>query len=303
MFCESYLIPHTVEEALEILESKKGESRIIAGGTDLIVDLKAGKEKVHTLVDISKIPELKEISLEKSAIHIGAMVTFQEVADSKLIRERATALSEACLQVGSPQIRNLGTLVGNIVRAQPAADGAIALLSLGAEATIVTRGEKRIVPIESLYLGPGKSKVDSSSEIVTGVRFSPLEKDEGSAFLRLSKRRALSLPTLNAAVLVKVTKNKDAYIFEKISIFLGPVSPVPFRARRAEEVLKHSPINPDMIRVAAIAASEDSHPRDSLRGGKEYRKEMVSYLVEEGIKRALSRIELYHHSLKNLCIF
>jgi CO/xanthine dehydrogenase FAD-binding subunit len=293
------MMPHTVEEALEILGSKKGEARIIAGGTDLIVDLKARKEKIHTLVDISRIPELKGIFLEKSIIHIGAMVTFQEVGDSKLIRERATALSEACLQVGSSQIRNLGTLVGNIVRAQPAADGAIALLSLRAEATIVTRGEKRIVPIEGLYSGPGRSKVDSSSEIVTEVRFSPLEKDEGSAFLRLSKRRALSLPTLNAAVAVKVAKDKDAYVFERISIFLGPVSPIPFRARRAEEILKHSLINPEVIREAAIAASEDSHPRDSLRGGKEYRKEMVRYLAEEGIKKALSRVELSRHTREN----
>jgi CO/xanthine dehydrogenase FAD-binding subunit len=266
------MMPHTVEEALEILGSKKGEARIIAGGTDLIVDLKARKEKIHTLVDISRIPELKGIFLGKSIIHIGAMVTFQEVADSKLIRERATALSEACLQVGSSQIRNLGTLVGNIVRAQPAADGAIALLSLRAEATIVTRGEKRIVPIEGLYSGPGRSKVDSSSEIVTEVRFSPLEKDEGSAFLRLSKRRALSLPTLNAAVAVKVAKDKDAYVFERIS---------------------------EVIREAAIAASEDSHPRDSLRGGKEYRKEMVRYLAEEGIKKALSRVELSRHTREN----
>jgi carbon-monoxide dehydrogenase medium subunit len=296
MLCQFYFKPKTIREALDILKKFKGEARILAGGTDLMIDLKAQKRKVKALVDISQMEALDKIREDDVNIYIGAMVTHAQASKSDLIVRRAVVLSEACSSIGSPQIRNMGTLVGNIVNAQPAADAALALMALGTRAKIVNWDNKeRTIPIEQLYKGPGESIVDSTREIVMELEFSLPDSHTSSAFQRLSRRKALSLPILNVAVFVRLSE--DLKIFKEAQIVLGPVSPLPFRSKIAETVLIGSFVTAEVIEQAGLASSDEASPRTSIRGGEEYRKEMVKVLVERGIRQALIRIHPKFSSL------
>ena len=283
---EEYVSPRSIKEALEILQSYKGQARIIAGGTDLILELKEQPRKAKCLVDIGEIEALKQIEQDEGHIRIGAGVTHSQVASSMLIQKEATVLADAASAVGSPQIRNQGTVVGNVLSAQPAADTAVALLALEAEAEVATASGTRFVPIEDLYEGIGISKVNSTAEIVTGVRFKSLGSNQGSAFERLAQRKALALPMLNVAVVVTTRECQ----FEEAKIVVAPVAPTPFRSKGAEVVLQGTPISPESIKQAAEAAAAEAQPRDSaLRGSAEYRKKMVKVLVKRALEQATER--------------
>ncbi|MFC1980490.1 FAD binding domain-containing protein [Chloroflexota bacterium] len=283
---EEYLFPRSVQEALRILKSYKGQAQIIAGGTDLILELKDKVRNVKCLVDIGEIEVLKKIEYDRDYIKVGAGVTHSQVASSELIQRHATVLAEAAFAVGSPLVRNLGTIAGNIVNAQPAADTAVALFALEAEVEITNSHGTTIVPVENLYKDVGISKIDSTAEIVTSIRFKALKSNQGSIFVRLSQRKALALPVLNAAVVVTV-KN---YHFEEVKIVIAPVAPCPFRPKSAENLLRDVPIERRLIEQAAEAAASEANPRDSaLRGSSEYRKEMVKVLVKRALKQATQR--------------
>lgn len=281
---EEYLFPRSIQEALENLKSYKGQARIIAGGTDLILELKDRTRTVKCLVDIREIDALKNIEQDGEEIKIGAGVTHSQIASSMLIQRQATVLAEAASVVGSPQIRNQGTVVGNVVSAQPAADTAVALFALEAEAEIVSGSGIKLVPLEKLYAGVGISKVDSTAEIVIGVRFKGLRGRQGSAFGRLAQRKALALPMLNVAVVVTLKDNQ----FEEARIVVAPVAPLPFRLKKAEDVLRGAPISLETVNRAAEAAADEANPRDSaLRGSAEYRKKMVKVLVKRALEQAI----------------
>ena len=286
MLWEEYVSPASIKRALDVLESYKGEARVIAGGTDLVPELKSGARKVKCLVDISGVKSLQKIEEDGENIKIGAGVTHSRVAASKLIRERAMVLAEAAFAVGSPLIRNQGTVAGNVINAQPAADTAVALFALDAMAQITASSGTRLVPIADLYKGIGESKVDSASEMLTALYFKKLKENQGSAFARLAQRKALALPMLNVAVVVTVSDGR----FKEARIVVAPVAPTPFRAIQAEAVLKGAPVNRDSILKAAEAAQAEAQPRDSaLRGSAEYRKEMVKVLVRRALEQAVLR--------------
>lgn len=285
---QDYLFPASVEEALEMLTAYDGQARVVAGGTDLILELQEGKRQVEALVDVTRIPGLDAIALDDGQITLGAAVTYRQVVDSPLLQARAAVLVEASRAVGSPQIRNVGTLAGNVVNAMPAADGAIALFALGAELEIAAPTGRRWVPIESLYEGPGRSRVDPSREMVTAIRFPALGERQGSAFERLARRKALALPVLNVAVVVTL----DHDTFERARIAIGPVAPQPFRARQAEEMLRNAPANLEMIQRAAELAAQEAQPRSSLlRASRAYRQETLPVLVRRALERAVSQAQ------------
>ena len=279
-----YISPTSVKEVLDILKERNGEARIIAGGTDLILDLKEETREVKCLVDITGIEELGRIERDGDSINSGAMVSHQQVAASALIQERAPVLAEAALSIGSPQIRNQGTVVGNVVNAQPAADAAVALLALEAQAEVITRNGKRLIPVEELYQGVGVSAVDSTAEIVTALHFKRLGDNQGSAFMRLAQRKALALPMLNVAVVLTVQGGG----FQDVRLVLAPVAPMPFRARKAEAALQGAVIGSATINQAAEIAASEAQPRDSnLRGSAEYRRDMVRVLVRRALEQAV----------------
>ena len=287
---EKYLFPASLDEALSMLAEYDGQARVIAGGTDLVPQLKNKERKVTCLVDVSRLPELKGIHRQDDVIRLGAAITHQQLASSRLLQEQARALAQGAAAVGSPQIRHMGTVGGNVVNAQPAADTAIPLLALDAEAEIAGPQGTRREPLDSLYVRPGESRIDASSEILVALRFKALGHGRSSAFARLAKRRALSLPMLNAAVVVQV--DEDNKTLKDVRMALGPVALTPFRARQAEAALRGHPWDQATVESALEIASREAQPRTNpLRGSAEYRREMVKVLLRRALEQALAAVQ------------
>ncbi len=286
MLGQDYVTPSTVEEALATLASLRGRGRILAGGSDLMLQLQRGERTVDCLVDITRIPVLNEVVLHDSHLVIGATVTHATIERSALVREHAPALADACSRIGSPQIRNVGTVAGNVVNAQPAADGSIALLALDAEAEIANLTGRQWVPVSSLFVSPGVSRVDASAELILAFRVRSRVPREGSAFERLARRRAVALPLINVAA--RVLLDAEGSRIREARLAVGPVAPTPFRARQTEGFLVGQLAQPDTIDEAAEMAVRECKPRSSLlRAGKQYRQELIRVLSRRALERSI----------------
>lgn len=282
----AYHLPGTLGEALDLLEHYQGKARIIAGGTDVIPSLRRKVLEVEALVDISNLKGLKDIMEKGEEILLGSLVTHAQAARSLLIQKKASLLSQGAGWVGSPQIRNVGTVGGNLAGGQPAGDTSLPLLALNAWVTIASKQGERQVPLTQFFLSPGQTVLDPSKEILTRIGFRGLDKTQGSCYQRLSKRKALTLPILAAAIVVKVNPAQGR--IEASAIALGPVASTPFRAVTSEGLLKGAVITLENFMAAAEAAMEESTPRDScLRGSCDYRRQMVGVLVRRGLQRAV----------------
>jgi carbon-monoxide dehydrogenase medium subunit len=288
LYWENYIVTHSLNEALSVLACYDGEAQVVAGGTDLVLQLREKKQQVKALVDISGLTELKQIREVDGWLRVGALSTHTQITRSPLIRAKAAALAEAAASVGSAQIRNVGTVGGNVVNAQPAADTAIALLALDARVTVISRKGEIIRPLSALFRGVGQSAVDPTTEIVSEFLLPLSSGRTASSFKRLSRRKALSLPILNTAVSLELTS--DLQRFSGVRIAAGPVAPVPWRAGDAEALLEGSPVSEKLIREACLLAADKATPRDSLRGSAAYRREMVKVLVYRAIKAAVEEL-------------
>jgi carbon-monoxide dehydrogenase medium subunit len=270
-----------------LLKEYKGKAQLIAGGTDLIPEIREGKSEFEVLVDIEKIKKLKAIREEGKKIFIGSGVTFSELEESELIRKNALALCQAASLMGSPQVRNRGTIGGNIVSAQPAADGALALFAFDAVLEIAGVRGIREIPISKAYLDIGKSIIHPSKEILVGIRLEKRKKGEGSNYQRVAMRRAMALPMLACAVSMQ---SMDRSIVSA-RIAIGPVSNTPFRAKETEDFLEGKSPSVETFERAGEIASEEVNPRDSrLRGSSIYRKGLAAVLVKRGLQGALANI-------------
>jgi len=283
---QKYLFPATVQEALEMLAAHGGQARIIAGGTDLVLQSQRGQRAATVMVDITRIPGLDGIEEHEDYVTIGCQATHAQIAASPLIHQKAEVLALACGSVGGPQTRNVGTLVGNVVNALPAADGAVALFALDAEVEVVDAEGRRWLPIAAMYAGVGKCTIDPCVQMVTAIRFRPLSNGWASAYQRLANRKALALPILNAAVVVGLEDG----VCSEVRIAVGPVAPTPFRAREAEAALVGQPPTPEAVVRAARLAADAANPRDSaLRGSRDYRKAMAEVLVRRALTQAVTK--------------
>jgi CO/xanthine dehydrogenase FAD-binding subunit len=283
---KDYVLARSVDDVLNSFRMHPGKGRVIAGGTDVVIEMKSGKLVCDYLVDISKVQEFKKIEVVDGEIVIGAMVTHNDVNRSELIKEKAPLLSKASGTVGSLQIRNTATVAGNVITAQPAADAAVALMALGAVARVVDVNGTRVVDMEDMYSDLGKSSIDSTRELVTSLKFPVLLDNQGSAFVRLAQREALALPVLNVAVVLSL---KDDSSIDWVRIVMGPVGNKPVRARKAEKVLEGNKVTKELFAQAANASSEDANPRSSgLRGSAEYRKDVLKSLVFNALEEALA---------------
>ncbi|ATW24990.1 FAD binding domain-containing protein [Candidatus Formimonas warabiya] len=288
MSMEAYLTPKTVEECLKMLASYQGEACIIAGGTDVMLSLQEKKLEVKALVDVTEIPELKIWEIKDDTLVLGAAVTHAQVAADPRMNELFPALADACVSVGSPQVRNMGTLSGNVVSAQPAADSAIALIALGASLEIASPEGSRVELVKNLYAGIGKSKVDSRREVITKIMLPLLEKGSSTSFLRIAPREALALPILNCAVCVG---SGDGRITQA-RISMGPVSTQPFCPAKAEASLIGKKLDDGAAwEEAAFMAGQEANPRDSLlRGSAAYRRALVKDLVHRALNAAATNL-------------
>ncbi len=284
---DQYLVPQSLDQALAMLAEFDGGARVIAGGTDVVPELRGRKAKATALVDISRLPDMDGIELDGDTVRLGPLATHARVAASGLIREKAAPLAEGCAQVGSPQIRNVATVGGNLVSGQPAADASVPLLALDASVTIAGPGGARELPLGDFFLDVGKTAIDPSREILTGISFPALGENSGACYQRLAQRKALVLPMLVCATVVRV--DPEQRTFAEVALALGPVAPTPWRERGVEQMLVGQPIGREIIARAAESASAQCSPRDSLlRGSCDYRQAMVRVFVERGLTRSLA---------------
>lgn len=286
---EKYLFPRSIDECVKMLAEYKGEARIVAGGTDLILWMREGRIVQRTLVDISRIDGIKSFELRHDSIVLGAGMTHAAVAANGKVKQYFQALADGCRAVGSPQIRNIATLGGNIVSAQPAADSVVPMAALDARCEIVSESGSRVTPLCELYLGVGKSTVDPTCEIVSKIFIPIPDKTYACAFMRTAPREAMALPVVNTAVCFAL--DGDAICYARVVI--APVAVTPFRAVETEAFLVgKDPLDKKVLAEAASIASAEAKPRDSLqRGSGEYRKILVGDLVEKALIKASSNLK------------
>ena len=280
---KTYIQPTTIEEALEALASQPGIARVIAGGTDLILELEAGmRVGVDTLIDITRIGGLSTISLdEKGIIHLGPLVTHNAVASSKLLVEQALPLAQACWEVGAPQIRNRGTVAGNLITASPANDTITPLIALGATVTLQSIEKTRIVPLKEFFIGVRRT-VMRSDEIMVRISFPALDRKQRGMFYKVGLRKAQAISVLNLAAVLTFDEDRvmDA------SITLGAVAPTIVHAEKAEAYLTGKLLSPEVIDDAVRLTVEAASPIDDLRGSAAYRRYMLGVIA----RRTLSSL-------------
>jgi carbon-monoxide dehydrogenase medium subunit len=282
----AYLIPRTLDEALDLLEKYQGKAQVVAGGTDVISQLRQRDLEVEALVDITRLPDMDGIRQDGEMITLGGCVTHAQTASSPLVREKAAILAKAAGSLGSPQIRNIATVAGNLVSGHPAADTSIPLLSLNASVLIASKEGQRVVPLTEFFLDKGRTAIDCRKEILVQIRFPALQRNQGGCHLRLSKRHSLTIAILALAAVVKVHPQKK--IIQEAAIAMGPVAPTPFRAAETEALLAGAPVCKETIERAAKSAYAEANPIDSaIWGSAEYKREMVKVFVKRGLENAL----------------
>ncbi len=288
-----YLYPGSVEEAVAHLMAYDGQARVIAGGTDVMPDIRKRKIHPRALVDVTRIPGLDQIKVTEGAagasfVEVGAAVTFAAIQGSPFLGQHVHALTEAARSVGAAAIQNVATWVGNIVQAMPAADGAIVAVALEAGARVVDAQGAEWRTVASLFDGPGLSAIDPSRQVVTHIRFVSPEPLCGTAWRRIGRRPSLVLPILNCAV--KLCLAREGGHIEGACVALGPVAPRPFRASGAETFLRGRPPTMEAFAQAARIAQEEADPRTSpRRASREYRLAIIPSLVTEALAVAAKR--------------
>lgn len=284
---QEYKRPFSVTEAVQALASAAGPALPVAGGTDLLLDLKQGRHTpVHTLVDLTFIPEMSALEVREDSLFIGAAVPVNRVALDPLTAAHAQALVEACNLIAGPQVRNTATLGGNVAHALPAADGTIALTALNAKAEIAgVTGTKRM-PFTSLFAGPGKSAIDKTKEIIVGFYLPLSTPHSASCFKRIMRPQGVALPILNCAVWLE----RDGDIVGDIRIAIGPGGSTPFRANDAEGLLKGKTLTEETFDLTLDALLAQAKFRDSARrASAEYRRHIVGGLFKDVLYTAWSR--------------
>lgn len=275
------LEPISVAETLAALSQHAGGVRVLAGGTDLLIQIEGGRHEPQTLLSLGRVPELRRIEWDPgTGMTIGATTTLREVEVHPEIVARYPALSQGAKEVGSVQIRNLATLIGNVCNASPSADTSPALLAYDAEVLVESQGDGRVYSIGEFWKGPGQT-VLRAGDLVTGVALPPPPEGQLSFYAKLAVRKAMDL----AMVGVCITLVPAACGATNVRIALGAVGPTCFRATAAEVAVERS--GRAAIETAARLAAEAARPIDDQRASAAYRREMVRNLVERGLRQLL----------------
>ena len=286
---QEYRQPTSISEAIEDLINAPAPAVPIAGGTDLLLDMRQGRrEPAHTLIDLSGVAEMNVIEEREGYIFIGACVPVNRIIANPKIQDNAQALVEACELIAGPQVRNTATLGGNVAHALPAADGTIALVALGAIVEIAAPNGLQKLPFKKLFLGPGDSAIDRSSELIAGFYIPFSNSEQASAFKRIMRPQGVALPILNCAVWV----DRKGDIVNDVRISIGPGGPTPFRATDAENTLHGQTCDELVLNQAFIRVLNQGSFRTSpRRATSEYRKHLLTGLFRDTFTEAWSRAE------------
>jgi CO/xanthine dehydrogenase FAD-binding subunit len=279
-----YQSPETLTEACRVLGEWGPRSRIIAGGTDLVISLRKGEAQPQILIDVTRIPELRRIEDAEGKIRIGAAVTHGEIASSKLIQQYGKVLSDAASWVGSPQVRNLGTIGGNIVNASPAADTLPPLMVLEATGRVLSPGGSKEVPLAELFRGPYQSSLNPD-ELLVRVSFPKLASDFRTGFIRLARRAAMAISRMSVAVVLRMARREDR--IEEVRISLGAVTPTPHRMSEVESILKGKTPDEGTMKKAAQCLSGTMVRWSGVRPSTAYKAPVVEALFLRCMQQAL----------------
>jgi len=276
-----YINATTIEEVLQALSKNGGHARVVAGGTDLILELERGVRKgIETLIDVTRIPNLDHITIdEDNIIHLGPLVTHNHCVESRLIRARAYPLARAAWEVGAPQIRNRGTIAGNLITASPANDTITPLMALDASVTLQSIKGTRRVALKDFYTGVRKT-VMQSDEMLVDISFPAMETTARGTFIKLALRRAQAISIIDVALIL----NMEADSVKSASIALGAVAPTIIRAGEAEQYLVGKTLRNEVMEEAARLTMTSCKPIDDIRSSAAYRSEMVRVCTLRALK-------------------
>jgi carbon-monoxide dehydrogenase medium subunit len=266
------LIPRSTIELADMLAATHG--RVLAGGTDLLLFLESGRLQVTTVVDISRISELRYIRGGAEAVRIGPLTTHSEALRSPLLIEWAPILPMATATIGAVQIRNRGTLGGNLATASPAGDTIPALMALGASVTLRSVRGSRKVALDGFFVGPGKT-VMQPDEYIAEISFPTPRAGARGVYVKAGRRKAQAITLVSVGVQVAATG---------VSICLGAVAPTVIHARAAEDVLRGRPLTADLCRQAALIASGEARPISDVRASADYRRSLVRTWVQRALE-------------------
>ena len=288
MLYQSYYAPKTVKDALTHLAETDGNTvKLIAGGTDLMIQLRERMVHADTLVDVSGIEELGQIWVDKNQLHIGAATTYTQLIESELIHQHAYLLAEASRVIGAPQIQHMGTIGGNLGNASPAGDTLPCLYALEAQVTLASLAGERHLKMSDYMLGVRKTAMQPS-ELIAKVSFNIPTGNTGTAFAKLGLRRCQAISVVDVAAVVVL----DNDYISHVSIALGSVAPTIVRSRAAEQILIGKIPSDDLLDRAGEAARQDISPITDIRSSSAYRLHITKPLVQQALGDAVNRAKI-----------
>lgn len=276
-----HLRPASETELLETLGQIQGSYQILGGGTDMIVDLRDGKLKTDHLIDVKRIEAFHAVTDEGDCIRIGCAVTLSQIAENPLVQQWAPALAQAVSKVGSVQIRNKGTLAGNIQTASPAGDGLNAAYALDGTVVLLSAAGQRRVALQEYVCGPRRTLLERG-EVLAFVEL-PKRTFTKEAFFKVGKRNALAISVVNGVVAVDMNNG----IIEDARVSVGAVAPTPLRITAAEELLRGKALTPELAEEAGRLVSQSVHPISDIRASAEYRAYMAGTMVKRQLRSFL----------------
>jgi carbon-monoxide dehydrogenase medium subunit len=279
-----YLEPRTIEEAVSLLGTHQGKAKVIAGGTDLLNQIRLKAIKPEYVVDISYIPALDYIKYDsKGRLSLGAMTTIAAIENSAEVNQRHPMIAQAAGLIGSRAIRNVGTIGGNLCHAAPCAETAPSLLGLEAKVTVVRPDGKRTIPLEKFFTGPGRTALQTG-ELLIEIQVPPMPPDSTGVYLKHTTRGTVNPAIVGVAAIVAM----DGKRCKEVKLVLGAVAPTPIRARNAETILRGEEVDDALMEKAAWMASDESKPISDVRASAEYRKEMVKVFTTYALRKAIN---------------
>jgi len=277
-----YFEPKTITEALSVLAKYGEHANVIAGGTDVMVDMKYKKEP-GCLVNIKKIPGLDTIQENGASLQMGPLVTIRDIETSRLVRERLPLLWESCHQFASLQIRNTATIGGNICRASPSGETLAPLLALEAKAKLAFKDGEKTEAFSSFFQGPGKTSLGSKG-LLTEIEIPYPPKGSHGVYLKHAVRGAMDIAMVGVAVLITADAGNSS--LQDVRIALGAVAPTPIRATKTEALLRGRSLTAALVKEAATLAASESSPITDQRSSAEYRGWIVEALTRRGLEQS-----------------